>query len=176
MQITYNQIQSEIKQIAELVARSDQPVPGVFGIIKKPLLPAAIYFAFYFLMPFFDVFDFNLWAATGFMSFFFWMFISIFIYGYGAIYSMLPPGAEDEYLILRIIKRKVRRYYLIWIGAIVFAGVVSIVSFLNIITLAGISLLSSIFIGIALNVDISRYQMSALFGAVEAAKAHLTSQ
>ena len=101
------------------------------------------------------------------------MFITLYISGYGQLFSMLPKDAEERYEIVRIYTKKVKVYYLVWVVAIVLAGLISVFSILNIIALAGISLLSTVFIALAFNFDISRFQLAGLFGVVSAAKDNL---
>lgn len=86
---------------------------------------------------------------------------------------MLPKDAAKRYEIVRIYTRKVKCYYMAWIATITLAGLVSIFSILNIIALAGISLLSTVFIALAFNFDVSRFQLAGLFGVISAAKENL---
>lgn len=173
MSITYDQVKLEVKGISEELAASSSVVPGAFQSIKAGLYPAMIYFCFYIACMFTDVYIKTVWQGIGVISIFFWMFITFFISGYGQIFSMLPKDAEKRYEIVRIYTKKVRIYYLVWLTTIVLAGLISVFSILNIIALAGISLLSTVFIALAFNFDISRFQLAGLFGVVSAAKGNL---
>lgn len=173
MSITYDQIKLEVKGISEELATSSLVVPGVFQNIKAGLFPAIIYFCFYIACMFTDVYIKTVWQGVGVISIFFWMFITLYISGYGQLFSMLPKDAEERYEIVRIYTKKVKVYYLVWVVAIVLAGLISVFSILNIIALAGISLLSTVFIALAFNFDISRFQLAGLFGVVSAAKDNL---
>lgn len=173
MSITYDQIKLEVKGISEELATSNLVVPGVFQNIKAGLFPAIIYFCFYIACMFTDVYIKTVWQGVGVISIFFWMFITLYISGYGQLFSMLPKDAEERYEIVRIYTKKVKVYYLVWVVAIVLAGLISVFSILNIIALAGISLLSTVFIALAFNFDISRFQLAGLFGVVSAAKDNL---
>ncbi|MDU3818618.1 hypothetical protein [Mixta hanseatica] len=173
MSITYNQIKLEVRQISEELARSNSVVPGVFQSIKGGLLPALIYFCFYIACIYTDVYIKTVWQGVGVISIFFWVFITLFMSGYGRIFSMLPKDAGQRYEIVRIYTKKVKVYYLVWVAAIVVAGLVSVFSILNIIALAGISLLSTVIIALAFNFDISRFQLAGLFGVLSAAKDNL---
>lgn len=173
MSITYDQIKVEVKRLSEELARSNSVVPGVYQNIKGGLLPALIYFCFYIACVYTDVYIKTVWQGVGIISIFFWIFIMVFMSGYGRIFSMLPKDAEEKYEIIRIYTRKVKIYYLAWVVAIVVAGLVSVFSVLNIIALAGISLLSTVFISLAFNFDISRFQLAGLFGVLSAAKNNL---
>lgn len=173
MSITYDQIRLEVKGISEELAHSRLVVPSVFQNVKAGLLPAIIYFLFYISCMFTDVYIKTVWQGVGVISIFFWIFITLFISGYSQIFSMLPKDAAKRYEIVRIYTRKVKCYYMAWIATITLAGLVSIFSILNIIALAGISLLSTVFIALAFNFDVSRFQLAGLFGVISAAKENL---
>lgn len=175
MNMRYDQIQSEVKEISLLMADSKEGIPGFLSVVKPLIVPPVIYFFFYFLCPFFDVFVTNIWQAAGVFSLAFWFFVSFFIYGYILLFSMLPKGTVEKYQILKVLYGKLKVYYGLWILSIVVAGLMSIFTIFNIISLSLISLLSTIVLGLAFNVDISRYQISGLFGAVAAAKEKLTN-
>jgi len=170
MKITYNQIKDEIKEVSLLIGGSEQFVPGILENFKFVLLPLVLYSIFFSLCPFGEVFDLNLWCALGVMSIFFWYFAARFFYGFGVIFSMLPKGAFEKYQVIKIVTDKARIYYIVWIVAIVIAGLLSVFTIFNVLSLAVITLLSTIMLGIAFNLDISRYQISGLFGALAAAK------
>lgn len=173
MSITYDQIRLEVKGISEELAHSRLVVPGVFQSIKAGLLPAMIYFFFYIACVFTDVYIKTVWQGVGVISIFFWVFITLFMSGYSQIFSMLPKDAAKRYEIVRIYTKKVKCYYLMWVVSVTLAGLVSVFSILNIIALAGISLLSTVFIALAFNFDVSRFQLAGLFGVISAAKESL---
>lgn len=173
MNITYDQIRLEVKGISEELAHSRLVVPSIFQSIKAGLLPAVIYFFFYVACMFTDVYIKTVWQGVGVISIFFWIFIALFISGYSQIFSMLPKDAAKRYEIVRIYTKKAKCYYVVWVATITLAGLVSVFSILNIIALAGVSLLSTIFIVLAFNFDISRFQLAGLFGVISAAKENL---
>lgn len=173
MNITYSKVQLEVKGLSEELAKSDSLVPSVFQNIKTGLFPAAIYFLFYIACMYTDVYIKTIWQGLGIISIFFWVFMALFISGYRQLFSMLPKDAVKRYEIVRIYTKKLKVYYLAWITSIVIAGFVAVFSMLNIIALAGISLLSTIFIALAFNLDISRFQLAGLLGVLSAAKNNL---
>ncbi|WP_333897745.1 hypothetical protein [Mixta calida] len=173
MAITYEQIKREIQCVSEEVVNSNNEIPSLLSTVRYGVIPAAIYFFFYFCCCFTDVFIKNIWLFVGFLSFFFWVFISLFISGYSQVLSMLPKDAQDRFEIVRICQNKMRVYYAGWLFSIALAGVLSLVTIWNAIALAAVTALSTILIALAFNFDISRYQLASLFGAIGALKAGL---
>lgn len=170
MTITYEKIKSEVKAISEEMVDSRNEVPSIFSTVKYGLIPAVIYFAFYFACPLTDVFIKNIWVFLGFLSFFFWLFISIFISGYSQIFSLLPKNAQKRFEIVKICRKKMKVYYAIWLASIALAGTLALVTIWNVIALAVITVISTVLIALAFNFDISRYQIASLFGVVSAIK------
>ncbi len=170
MSITYDKIRAEIKGISQEIANSKEIVPSPLDNIRSGLLPAAIYFSFFIACAFTDAYIKNVWQAVGLVSFFFWIFIIVFISGYAQVFSMLPKDAANRYEIVRVYRKKVKVYYFIWVSAVILGGLISILSIFNILALAAITLLSTVFLALFFNLDISRYQLSGLIGALSAAK------
>ncbi|WP_233268265.1 hypothetical protein [Pantoea sp. BAV 3049] len=170
MRVTYDQIQNEVREISLLFGESKEYVPGFFENVRMVLLPLAIYFLFYFICPFTDVFIMNIWLGGGVMSIFFWYFVAKFFYSFSLIFSMLPKGISEKYHVLKIVSGKARIYYVIWNCSIFIVGLISVFTFLNVLSLSILTVLSTIALAIAFNMDISRYQISGLFGAFAAAK------
>ncbi|WP_275555782.1 hypothetical protein [Mixta sp. Marseille-Q2659] len=170
MSVTYSEIKEEVKQVSLLISSSNEVVPSVFSCFKNMILPIGLYFIFYFLCPLGELFDKNLWLGLGVMSVFFWFFISYFLYGYSVLFSMLPESAFEDYKILKIYKSKAKKYYAVWIFMILVSGFLSLFTMFNVIALAAISLLSTIVLAISFSLDVSRYQISAIFGAASAIK------
>lgn len=175
MRVTFSEVQQEVKDISLLISSSNEIVPSVFSGFKRMLLPVSLYFLFYLLCPFGEVFDRNLWLGLGIMSVFFWFFISFFLYGYSMLFSMLPKDAFQKYKILKLYRSKAKSYYLVWNVAIIVAGMLSLLTIFNVIALAAITLLATILLAIFFNLDISRYQMPAVFGAASAVKHKMNS-
>lgn len=170
MAITYEKIKSEVKAISEEMVSSSNEVPTVFSTVKYGLIPAVIYFCFYCACPLTDVFIKNIWMFLGFLSFFFWVFISLFISGYSQIFSLLPHNAQERFEIVKICRRKMKVYYAVWLASIVLAGLLALVTIWNVIALAVVTALSTALIALAFNFDMSRYQLSSLFGVIGAIK------
>lgn len=175
MRVTFSEVQQEVKDISLLISSSNEIVPSVFSGFKRMLLPVSLYFLFYLLCPFGEVFDRNLWLGLGIMSVFFWFFISFFLYRYSMLFSMLPKDAFQKYKILKLYRSKAKSYYLVWNVAIIVAGMLSLLTIFNVIALAAITLLATILLAIFFNLDISRYQMPAVFGAASAVKHKMNS-
>ncbi|MBZ6396884.1 MULTISPECIES: hypothetical protein [Pantoea] len=170
MTITYEKIKSEVRIISEEMVNSSNKVPSIFSTVKYGLLPAGVYFTFFLACPFADVFIKNIWMFLGFLSFFFWVFISIFISGYSQFFSLLPEGAQERFEIVRICCKKMKVYYAIWLASVFVAGLLALFTIWNVIALAVVTVLSTVLIALAFNFDMSRYQLASLFGVISAIK------
>lgn len=170
MTVTYEKIKSEVKIISEEMVNSSNKVPSIFSKVKYGVLPAGIYFIFYLACPLTDVFIKNIWMFLGFLSFFFWVFISIFISGYSQFFSLLPENAQDRFEIVKICCKKMKVYYAIWLISVFLAGLLALITIWNVIALAVVTVLSTVLIALAFNFDISRYQIASLLGVVSAVK------
>ncbi|MDF7630756.1 hypothetical protein PUG46_15955 [Erwiniaceae bacterium L1_55_4] len=170
MAITYDTIKKEIQCISEEVLNTSREVPSVFKTVKFGLIPTVLYFSFYFLCIFTEVFIKNIWLFIGFLSVFFWVFMSLFISGYMQMFSMLPKDAHERFEIVKIYRSKAKIYYIAWLSLIAISGLVSIFSIWNSIALAVLTVLSTAILAIAFNFDVSRYQLASLFGVAGAVK------
>ncbi|MBS0883444.1 hypothetical protein JK231_22905 [Pantoea sp. JGM49] len=170
MKVRYDEIQQEFKEISLMMVNSKEEIPSLLLGGKFIFIPALIYFIFFLICPFFGWFDNNLWQGAGIFSLAFWFFISVFLYSYSMIFSMLPKHAFKKFIILGILTKKVRVYYFLWIASIIVAGLLSIFTVYNILILSIATLISTVVLGLIFNLDISRYQIAGLFGAISAAK------
>lgn len=168
MAITYDQIKREVKALSEEVSNSTEEVSGVFSTMKVSLLPAAIYFSFFFLSAFSDYFLKDIWLVLGFFSIFFWLFFSIFLSGYKQMSSMLPKDAGERYEIVRIFQKKSKCYYFIWVALITLGGFLSLFTILNVMILSVITFVVSILLVVFFNIDVSRYQLASALGVLSA--------
>lgn len=168
MAITYDQVRREVKDLSVEISNTKEVVPGLFSNLKICLLPVAIYFAFYLSSYSLGYYMRNIWFAGALMSVFFWFFISLFLSGYSQVNSMIPKDASERYEIVKIYRLKAKIYYCIWISSIVIGGILSLSTMLNILALAGVSLVSSFLLGIVFNIDVSRYQISSALGVLSA--------
>lgn len=173
MNITYEQVRKEVKELSADIVSSKAEVPSVLSNLKPTLLLSFTYFIFYFCCYFSTFFIEKIWLFVGLLSIFFWVFIALFISGYCQFFSMLPADAQKKYEIVRIFRTKARAYYMVWFACVFIAGVVSLFSMLNIIVLAGATVISTFALVMAFSFDISRYQISGLFGALGAVKESL---
>ncbi len=170
MKVRYDQIQKEVKEISLMMVNSREEVPTLFSGVRYVLIPAIIYFTFFLICPFFGWFDKNLWQGAGLFSLAFWFFISVFLYSYSMLFAMLPRHAFKKFIILDILSKKVRLYYFIWVVSILISGLLSIFTVYNILILSMVTLVSTVVLGLFFNLDVSRYQIAGLFGAISAAK------
>lgn len=102
------------------------------------------------------------------MSSLFWLFIALFVSSYKQNLSMLPKDAEERFEIVRIYKSKMKSYYIFWNAIIFLAGVVSVVTNLNVLALFVLTFSCSFFLVIFFNIDVSRYQLASAFGILSA--------
>mgnify|MGYP004712040697 CR=1 FL=1 len=175
MSITYDKIRAEIKGISQEIANSKEMVPSPLDNIRSGLLPTAIYFSFFIACAFTDAYIKNVWQAVGLVSLFFWVFIIVFISGYAQMFSLLPKDAPNRYEIVRVYRKNVKIYYSIWVSAVVLGGLISLLSLFNILALAAITLLSTVFLALFFYLYLSRYQLSGLIGSLSAPQASINS-
>jgi len=69
MAITYDKIEKEIQCISEETLNASREVPSVFNTVKLGLIPATVYFSFYFLCALSEVFIENIWLLSVFCPF-----------------------------------------------------------------------------------------------------------
>lgn len=102
-----------------------------------------------------------------------WIFIFAFTSGYVNLYSMVNIPEVKELTLTKILSSKLKAYGLVWFGFIVILGVVSITTNINIGALVFGNFAFSLLGLFILTIDLSRFQLSGLFGAVSAIKSHL---
>lgn len=174
MKITYDEISSESKLIVSAMSSSNKVVPSAF----QPLKRVSRHFALFIIFCVIDYFVFNLKhdGSTGVWFLFFgfgvlnWLFLFAFIYGYDVLFSMIDEKSVRDLKMVKIMKGKIKHYGLVWAALIVLLGVGSAVTELNIALLVIGNFVGSILLMFAFNADISRYQISAVMGAVSAVR------
>ena len=88
---------------------------------------------------------------------------------------MIDDQSVSELKIVKIIKNKIKNYGIFWSVCIVLLGVVGAMTEFNIALLVVGNFIGSLFLIFTFNVDVSRYQLSALIGAVSAVRDNIKS-
>ena len=83
---------------------------------------------------------------------------------------MIDEKKVDSLKIVKIMKGKVKHYGLAWAVLIILLGVGSAITELNVALLVVGNFVGSILLMFVFNMDISRYQVSAIVGAISAVK------
>ncbi|ARJ44399.1 hypothetical protein B1H58_20475 (plasmid) [Pantoea alhagi] len=172
MKMTYGEVKKDAGHIIEAMASSNREVPSFFHPLKRISMHL-------FLFLFFCGVDYALFdnhkdgaTATWLFSFGFgvvnWIFLLAFFYGYENIFIMLSDARVSELKLVKLIRRKVKMYGSAWFILIALLGLMSMFDKLNIDILVFGNFLTSLLLLFIFSVDMSRYQISALIGAVSA--------
>ncbi|UIL55057.1 hypothetical protein LZU96_23125 (plasmid) [Pantoea agglomerans] len=174
MKITYDEISSESKLIVNAMSSSQKVVPSAFHPLKRVLGHFLLYMFFCLIsyISFALKYDDSkgewfLFFGFGFLN---WLFIFAFFYGYEVLFSMIDEKKVDSLKIVKIMKGKVKHYGLAWAVLIILLGVGSAITELNVALLVVGNFVGSILLMFVFNMDISRYQVSAIVGAISAVK------
>lgn len=170
MRITYDEIKRDSERIALEVGSSEKEVPSFFFPIKRIGLLLIVYFLFagisYFLMP--KGSDKLAWFGVLAFGVFNWVFIAAFIFGYEFIFNIVNTPEVNELKLVRVLKRKVRAYGMVWLIVLVLLGLTSLVTDMNLGALVIGNFIFSLLGLLIFNVDISRYQISGALGVISA--------
>lgn len=174
MKITYDEISSDSKKIVNAMSSSKRVVPSAFHPLKRVLKLFSLFLLFcgvdyvVFVREHQDsIGEWLLFFAFGVIN---WLFLFAFFYGYEIIFSMLDEKSVSELKFVKIIKRKIKNYGVFWAACIALLGIVGAMTEFNIGLLVIGNFVGSLFLIFTFNVDISRYQISALIGAVSAVR------
>lgn len=175
MRITYDEIKRDSQVIAAEVGSSSKEIPSFFSPLKRIKFQLALYFVFSLLSYFFSPAseDKLVWFGVFGFGVLNWMFLTGFIFGYDYLFSMISSQKIRDLKLVKIIKRKVNAYGLVWLGAIGGLGLISLFTELSIGGLVIGNFLVTIFGLFIFNIDISRYQLAGLLGVSEAVKKKL---
>ncbi len=170
--ITYEQVEKDSKAIASLMSESKREIPSFFSTFGRVKLHFIAYCTFsalsYFSLPTQD--GFLLWLFFVFFGLFHWLVIFAFVSSYAGIFSMLDENMLSRFELSRVIGKKVKAYGVVWFFIIFVLGVVSMISEWSVIPLVIGNFITTLIALFVFNMDVSRYQISGIFGAVSAAK------
>lgn len=172
--ITYKQIKDEVESISLEIASSEQVVPSYWALIK-PFKIVYCLVAFFVVACFVvsdDIYFANV-AFSGVVVFVF-LIISAFLSSYTGMFMMLPGGSWKKYKILRILRKKIKVYGGVYTAVIFTSGTLALFcnGAVGIIPIS--AFVAFVVLFISFNIDVSRYQLSSLFGVLAAAKSGLT--
>lgn len=175
MKISYEEIRSDSKKITDSMLSSKQYVPSFFEpmkCVKYHMLTYLLFSLLSFFLP-----DMNGDILIGLVILGFgllnWFFIFCFISGYAGLFAMISFPDVKELKLSRIFSKKVKAYGISWLLIIILLGLVSVTTEMSIGALVFGNFLFSIFGFFVFNLDVSRYQLAGLFGALSAAKNNL---
>ncbi|MDT0177837.1 hypothetical protein Q9R34_17565 [Enterobacter sp. BRE11] len=170
MRMTYDEIKNDSEVIALQFGLSKKEVPSFFSPLKRMGLHLLVYFLFsffsYFLMP--EGSDKLAWFCALAFGVVNWIFIIGFIFGYEFIFSVVNDPKVNELKLVKVLKRKVRAYGMVWLVSLVLLGGVSLVTEMNLGALVIGNFIISLIGLLLFNVDISRYQISGMLGVASA--------
>lgn len=173
--LTHKQVREEVSELIRSVSTSDTTPPSLFNAAK----PALYLFAISELLIIISVaVEFsNFGAVQGesvfslFLNLLFWAILSVMSVSYVSLLAMIPSEISLKSELLNMLRKKLRAYIrvlvVLWLlvsaafcmlaggGAIFIFGAVFVSMFLSILLF---------------NMDMSRYQLSGLFGALQTAK------
>ncbi|QGY32524.1 hypothetical protein [Pantoea cypripedii] len=170
MAMTYDQIEKESKEIITLLSNSNKEVPSFFSFFEKIKYHFSIYVIFlvatYFSYP--KAGFSPIWLVIVFFGLFHWFVLCCFVFSWSNIFAMADPALMQKFCLSRLIARKLRAYGIAWLIFLVVAGVASVLTVLNIFILVAGNFIFTFFMFFTFNLDISRYQLAGVLGAIEA--------
>lgn len=172
MNITYNEIRRDTESIIKAMALSNREVPSFLNSFKR--ISAHLGLFFIFIAIDYCVFNGNKDSSElyWFFSFGFgvinWIFLIGFIHGYEGVFTIIKEEKISELKLIKLIRRKVRVYTGVWFTAILLLGLMSVFDKLNVDILVFGNFVISLLLLLVFNLDMSRYQFSALIGSLNA--------
>lgn len=171
MKVTYDLIEKETRQITDEFLNSKQEIPSPLDALKFIKYHIAAYFFFVFVSFFtWSEEGVAIWFGILVFGVFNWFFHISSAMSVQSIFSRISSESFGKYIILKLLKKKILFYSIVWMVFIVLAGIISVLSQYNIAALVVGNFVFTIFLAIIFNVDVSRYQISTLWGALKAAK------
>lgn len=175
MRLTYDQIRKDSEIIALEFGAAKSEIPSFFSPLKRVRVILVFYFICsvltYFFLP--QGSDKLAWFGMFTFGVINWLFILGFVFGYDYLFSMVSNQKTQELKLVRVIRKKLHCYGLVWLGLLTILAGVSVFSELNVAALVIGNFLITLFGLFIFNVDISRYQVAGLIGASSAIKQSL---
>ncbi|NIF23930.1 hypothetical protein [Candidatus Pantoea multigeneris] len=175
--VTYREIEDESKEIVALMASSEQTVPRFFSFFKW----IKYHFFIYVILAVICLFELDVakygwsWLLVFSFGLLNWFFISAFVSSYSNMFSMLESEKLKDFKLCKILARKIKTYGVSWFAFLILMGAVGVFTELNVAAIVIGNFVFSIFCFFIFNIDISRYQISGLLGAISAVKEKLSN-
>lgn len=173
--LTHKQVREEISKLVSSVSKSDTLPPSLFKSAKPAIYLFAFSESLILISIFVELSSFGkLQGESAFsllLNLFFWAICSVFSVSYCSALAMIPQKLRRESSLISMLKNKLWAYVktlvaiwsLVTVAFCLLAGGGAIVIFGTVF----ISMLLSVMI---FNMDVSRYQLSGFFGALQVAK------
>lgn len=170
--MTYAQIERDSKEIVSSIGSAEREVSGFFGMfnnVKYHFFSYCIFGAIsYFSLP--QPKNLALWLFCVAFGMFHWLVMFSLTASYASLFNMIGEDKLKSLELAKVIKGKFRAYGLVWFIAIIFFGLPSVLTEWSILPLVIGNFVAVFLIFIVFNMDISRYQVSAMIGAAKAAR------
>ncbi len=167
--MTYTQIERDAKEIILAIGSSENEVPSFFGMFSKVKYHLFAYFAFaalsFFSLP--EPKSIGLWLFFVAFGIFHWLVILSLTSSYANLFNMIGGEKLKSLELARVISGKVRAYGVVWFATIVVFGLSSVLTEWSILPLVIGNFIATLILFIVFNMDISRYQVSTIIGAVK---------
>ena len=170
--MTYTQIEKDSKEIIDSIGSSDREVPSFFGMFSKVKYHFIAYCVLgvlsYFSLP--QPKNVGLWLFFVAFGIFHWLVIFSFTASYASLFNMIRSDKLKSLELTKLISGKVRAYGVVWFVALVTCGLAGVLTEWSILPLVIGNFVATFLIFIVFNMDISRYQVSSIIGAVKAVR------
>ncbi|QHM74016.1 hypothetical protein [Mixta intestinalis] len=170
--MTYEEIQKDSKEIINIICSSQRKIPGFFSMFGKVKYHFIIYCVLggvsYFSLPLPK--NIGLWLFFVAFGLFHWVVIFSFIATYANLSNMIGDERLKELSLVKVIARKINFYGLVWLVLLIVCGVSGIFTEWSILPLVIGNMIVTFLMAIVFNIDISRYQISSIIGAVKAVR------
>ena len=170
--MTYAQIERDAKEIINNIGTTEREVPSFFGMFSKIKYHLFVYCAFgalsFFTLP--QPKSIGLWLFFVAFGMFHWLVILSLTSSYVNLFNIIGEEKLKSLELARVISGKVRAYGVVWFAAIVVFGLSSVLTEWSILPLVMGNFIVTLLLFIVFNMDVSRYQISTIIGAVKAVR------
>lgn len=170
--MTYAQIERDSKEIINSMNSAEREVPSFFGMFGKVKYHFFAYCLLgglsYFSLP--QPKNVGLWLFFVAFGLFHWLVIFSFTASYASLFNMVRTEKLKNLELAKVITRKIKAYGTVWFILLVSCGLLGVVTEWSILPLVIGNLVTTFLIFIIFNMDISRYQIPAIVGAVKSLK------
>ncbi|MEA5105705.1 hypothetical protein [Pantoea sp. S18] len=176
MNISYDEIKSDSKVMAEAILSSKKIVPSFFYPLKCLRYHLSVYLIFAVLSFFLPDMNGDILIGLGVLAFGLlnWVFIFAFSSGYVNLFSMINTPEVRGLKLTKVLVSKLKTYSLVWLVLMVVLGMVTITTEINIGALVFGNFVLTLVGLFILTIDLSRFQLSGLLGTASAVKNHLS--